>query len=378
MAVAQHTSSDHLFTVRKRKVSSQLPPDLCDRDPGNTAEQAGLRYVSDSEPGIRRQSFRKSFRYLDQDGNRVTDRRTLARIRAIVIPPAWTDVWICRFANGHLQATGRDDRGRKQYRYHPHWRTVRDEAKYGRMLQFGQALPVIRKRIDADLNRPGLSREKVLATVVRLLELTFIRIGNEEYARSNESYGLTTLTDDHVELVGSHVRFVFLGKSGKEHEIDLRDARLAKIVRRCRDLPGQSLFQYRDESEKLHTIGSADVNAYLREISGQEFTAKDFRTWFGSVLAASELRQIDDIESSRDQTRAVTAAIKNVATRLGNTPAICRKCYVHPVVIDAFLSGRLEEVATTTRVQSGQPAHLPSKDERLVLKLLESAVEQTS
>ena len=374
MAVIPHPSSIQLFTISKRRSSSELPLDLCEHDAGTTAKLAGLRYVCDSEPGIRRTFVRKRFSYQDTDGTRVTDERTLARIQAIVIPPAWTDVWICNHANGHLQATGRDDRGRKQYRYHPHWRTVRDEAKYGRMLQFGRALPTIRKRVDADLSQTGLTRDKVLATVVRLLELTLIRVGNEEYARTNESYGLTTLQDDHVELSGSRIRFVFQGKSGKKHEIGLLDARLAKVVRRCRELPGQSLFQYRDDSGDLHAIGSADVNTYLRDVTGQEFTAKDFRTWFGSVLAASELRQTEIPNSERDQARVVNAAITNVANSLGNTPAICRKCYVHPVVIDAFLDGSMAETASTIRVNSEQAVHLHSRDERLVLRLLESAV----
>ena len=248
--------------------------------------------MTDQTPGLARRKTRSGFRYLDVDGRPLRDKDDLARIKALAIPPAWTDVWICPRSDGHLQATGRDDRGRKQYRYHPDWRSFRDETKYGRMAEFGHALPGIRARVDADLARHGLPREKVLAAVVRLLEATLIRVGNEEYARTNDSFGLTTMRDKHVNVSSSGMRFVFRGKSGKEHEIGLQDRRLARIVGRCRDLPGQDLFRYLDEQDEPHSIGSADVNDYLREISGADFTTKDFRTWFGTVLAVEELVQL--------------------------------------------------------------------------------------
>ena len=257
------------------------------------------------------------------------------------IPPAWTEVWICPRADGHLQATGRDARGRKQYRYHPRWRAVRDESKYGRMMAFAAALPAIRERIDADLARPGLPREKVLAAVVRLLETTLIRVGNEEYARTNKSFGLTTMRDRHVRVGKKSVRFEFRGKSGVKHEIDLADPRLARVVGRCRDLPGQELFQYLDEEDQPRTIDSADVNAYLREIAGQEFTAKDFRTWAGTVLASLALREFEAFDSEAQAKKNIVRAIEHVAERLGNTPSVCRKCYVHPEVIEAYLDGSM-------------------------------------
>ena len=258
-----------------------------------------------------------------------------------MIPPAWTDVWICPSPDGHLQATGRDARGRKQYRYHPRWREVRDESKYDRMMAFAAALPAIRQRTDADLGRPGLPRAKVLAAVVRLLETTLIRVGNEEYARTNKSFGLTTMRDRHVKVGKSGIRFEFLGKSGVKHEIDLADARLARVVGRCRDLPGQELFQYLDEDDQPRTIDSADVNAYLREAAGREFTAKDFRTWAGTVLASLALREFEAFDSEAQARKNILRAIENVAERLGNTPSVCRKCYIHPEVIEAYLDGSM-------------------------------------
>jgi DNA topoisomerase-1 len=266
---------------------------------------------------------------------------TLARINALAIPPAWREVWICPRPDGHLQATGRDDRGRKQYRYHPHWRTVRDENKYGRMLEFGRALPDIRSRAETDLARPGLDRDKVVAAVVQLLERTLIRIGNEEYARQNDSYGLTTMRDDHVAFNGTEVTFSFRGKSGKEHEIGIRDRRLAKIVRNCRDLPGQLLFQYVDAEGNRHPIDSSDVNDYLRAVTGMEFTAKDFRTWHGSLLAIEELRGVEPAGEERERRSQLLRAVEQVAAQLGNTPAVCRRCYVHPLVFAAFEDGTL-------------------------------------
>src|ERR1700744_2555872 len=272
-------------------------------DPVLSAKEAGLRYVSDAQPGIRRKKYRKSFRYTDADGKPVRNKDILQRIRSLVIPPAWTDVWICADSRGHLQATGRDARGRKQSRYHPRWRTVRDETKYERMLLFGTALRGIRARLEEDLALPGLPRNKVLATVVRLMERTLIRVGNEEYARENHSYGLTTMREKHVEVTGSTVTFRFKGKSGKQHTVGVQDRRLARIVRRFQDLPGYELFQYLDEEETPHTIDSADVNDYLREVSGEDFTAKDFRTWAGTVLASMALREFEKAESEAEAKR---------------------------------------------------------------------------
>jgi DNA topoisomerase I len=307
-------------------------------DPVESALEASLRYVSDDRPGIRRRRAGEGFRYVRPDGTAVRDEPTLRRIKSLVIPPAWTDVWITTDPRGHLQATGRDAKGRKQYRYHPRWRAVRDETKYERMLAFGAALPTIRARVDADLARPGLPREKVLATVVRLLEATLIRVGNEEYTRENRSYGLTTLRNRHVDVNGSELRFEFRGKSGKEHRVAVRDRRLAGVIRRLQELPGQEIFQYVDQEGARHSIDSDDVNAYLREISGLELSAKDFRTWAGTVLCAVALRQVEACTSETEAKRNVAGVIKSVAQQLGNTPAVCRACYVHPAVIDAYFA----------------------------------------
>lgn len=318
-------------------------------DPAGSAKEAGLRYVTDARPGIARKSKGDGFIYERPGKNgasrpcRVRDPGTLARIKRLAIPPAWTNVWICPAENGHLQATGRDARGRKQYRYHPNWRKVRDETKYERMLAFGKALPRIRRKVTRDLALPGMPREKVLATLVRLLEMTLIRVGNDEYARENHSYGLTTLHNRHAKVQGTRVTFKFRGKHGREHEIDIHDPSLARVVRRCRDLPGQELFAYLDENGKAVDVGSADVNAYLREITGEEFTAKDFRTWYGTVLAALALREFERATSQREAKQHIKEAIEAVAKLLGNTPAICRKCYVHPEVIDAYIDGSLKE-----------------------------------
>ena len=312
-------------------------------DPVESAEEAGLRYVSDEGPGIRRRRAGRGFTYIGTDGTTIRDRRQLERIRALVIPPAWTDVWISPTRRGHIQATGRDARGRKQYRYHPRWRSVRDDVKYGRMLAFADALPSIRERTDADLRRQGLPREKVLAAVVRLLEKTMIRVGNEEYARDNESYGLTTMEDEHADVTTRRVVFRYRGKSGKEHEAELDDARLARIVRRCQDLPGQQLFQYVAEDGGVRDVDSADVNAYLREITGEPFTAKDFRTWAGTVLACMALQEFEAFDSEAQAKKNVVAAIRRVADRLGNTPAVCRSSYIHPVILDSYLDGSMLE-----------------------------------
>ncbi|MDP9122951.1 MAG: DNA topoisomerase IB [Acidobacteriota bacterium] len=310
-------------------------------DPVASARAAGLRYVTDDAPGIRRRRSGKGFTYLDPQGKVIRDPRERRRIDTLAIPPAWTGVWICPRSNGHLQATGRDARGRKQHRYHPDWRAVRDQTKFSRMVAFGEALPGIRGRVEADLRRPGLPREKVLAAVVRLLETTLIRIGNKEYAKQNRSFGLTTLRNRHVDISGAKVRFEFRGKSGKEHSVEIQDRRLARVIKQCRDLPGHELFQYLDEEGARQTISSDDVNEYLREATGEEFSAKDFRTWGGTVLALAALAEAECGDSEREAQKAVVEAVKRVSQELGNRPAVCRKYYVHPAVIEAFLSGRL-------------------------------------
>ena len=307
------------------------------------AKSAGLRYVNDNDPGITRTGTGKNIHYKDRDGRRVSDAATLARIKRLAIPPAWTDVWICPKDDGHIQATGRDARGRKQYRYHHDWRSVRDENKYERMIAFGKALPRIRRRVARDLRRRGLGREKVLATMVRLLETTLVRVGNEEYSRANGSFGLSTMRDRHVDVKRGTLRFQFKGKSGKSHDIELHDPHLAEIVRRIQDLPGQELFQFVDEQGARQDVKSDDVNNYLREIAGAEFSAKDFRTWAGTVLAAIALRQFEQFETKSQAKKNVVAAIERVAERLGNTPSVCRKCYIHPVILDSYLDGATVE-----------------------------------
>lgn len=305
------------------------------------AKAAGLRYVSDHDPGIRRKRYGERFRYTGVDGKPLHDAETLERIKALGIPPAWEDVWICRWPNGHIQATGRDAKGRKQYRYHPRWREVRDETKYHHTIAFGLALPAIRARVRHDLGLPGLPREKVLALVVRLLETTLIRVGNREYARHNKSYGLTTMRSRHVDISGSSIIFHFRGKSGKQHVITLRDRRLAQLVKRCQSLPGHELFQYIDEDGQRQGIESGDVNEYLREITGEDFTAKDFRTWAGTVLAAQTLQEFEAYETQTQAKKNIVNAVEQVAERLGNTPAICRSCYIHPTILEAYLDGSL-------------------------------------
>jgi DNA topoisomerase-1 len=340
------------------------------KDPLASARAAGLRYAVDDKPGIRRVKRGRTFRYLDVRGKPVRA-ADAARIRSLVIPPAWTDVWICPDPRGHLQATGRDVRGRKQYRYHPKWRAVRDDTKYGRMLEFGRALPVIRRRTDADLRRSGLPRPKVLAAVVKLLEKTFIRVGNDEYARDNRSFGLTTMRDGHVKVSGSTVRFIFRGKSGVEHELTLDDRRLARIVKQCRDLPGQELFQYRNERGAVIDIGSADVNAYLKDVTGEDFTSKDFRTWAGTVLAAKLLRDYEEVDSAARAKKNIVGAIEQVAKRLGNTRAVCRKCYVHPAVIDAYLDGSMMKTVAQRAGRTAKAVGRMTEAEAVVLGLLQ-------
>jgi DNA topoisomerase-1 len=354
-----------------------IPPAAPDLDPVESAEAAGLRYVTDAAPGIARRKNGASFAYVDAKGARIRDAATIARVKALAIPPAWTAVWICADARGHLQATGRDARGRKQYRYHARYRRIREETKFGRMIEFAQALPKIRKRVAADLRRDALPREKVLATIVRLLDTTFIRVGNDEYATQNGSYGLTTMRNKHVEVRGARVRFEFKGKSGKTHSVDYEDARVAKIVRRCKELPGYELFRYVGDDGELRSVDSSDVNDYLREVSGTDFTAKDFRTWGGTVLAACALRGTGAANDERETKSNIARAVEQVAAQLGNTPAVCRKSYVHPAVLDAYTSGVLLEAAAVAPVPQRASATLRA-DERAVLQLLRKLKRQAA
>ena len=302
-----------------------------------------LHYVDDTQPGIRRKRLRGKFCYFDAAGQRISDADEIKRLNALAVPPAYTDVWICADPQGHLQATGRDARGRKQYRYHPRWREVRDGDKYSRLLAFGMALPKLRQRLEAQLALPGHSRDKVMATVISLLDTTLIRIGNSQYARENRSYGLTTLRNRHVAVNGSAIAFQFRGKSGVEHQITVKDRRLARVIKRCLELPGQDLFQYLDDEGQRHTVSSSDINAYLHSLTAGGFTAKDYRTWAGSSLALSALRELK-WESASQAKQHVVERVKAIARELGNTPAVCRKCYIHPAVLDAFLLGTLAEL----------------------------------
>ena len=341
-----------------------------------TARAAGLRYTGDHQSGIARLGKPGKFRYRDADGQILRDATTLTRIKSLAIPPAWTDVWICPHANGHLQATGRDARGRKQYRYHARWRQVRDEVKYERMLSFGRTLPAIRAAVARGMQLPGLPREKVLATIVHLLELTLMRIGNEEYARTNKSFGLTTLRTRHVQVDGSAVAFHFKGKSGVRHAIRLSDRRLARVLQRMRELPGQELFQYVDEHGAHHGVDSGDVNDYLREVTGEDYTAKDFRTWSGTLLAALALQAFEQVDSEAQAKKNIVQAIESVAKKLGNTPTICRKCYVHPAVLEAYLDGSLLEgmrARARQQLQEDLPALAP--EEAAVLALLRQRLQ---
>ena len=342
-----------------------------------SARKVGLRYVSDASPGLQRERLGEKFRYRDAHGRIVREPETLARIKSLVIPPAWNDVWICTAANGHIQVTARDAKGRKQYRYHPLWRSVRDENKYEHLIAFGHALPTIRRQVDKDLALAGLPREKILATIVRLLETTMMRVGNEEYVRSNGSFGLTTLRDKHVRIDGARLEFQFRGKSGVKHSIKLTDRRLATIVRRCRDIPGFELFQYLDEEGARHAIDSADVNDYLRQISGQDYTAKDFRTWAGTLLAAMALREFEKFDSQAQAKKNLVRAIESVASRLGNTPTICRKCYIHPAIMESYLEGSMLQ-AVQRRAEEGLADHVHELDpeEAAVLALLQQRLQR--
>jgi DNA topoisomerase-1 len=334
------------------------------------AKEAGLLYVTGAEPGYCRVRVGKSFSYRDTNGRKLKDKDDIARVKKLAIPPAWTDVWICASPRGHIQATGRDARGRKQYRYHERWRATRDATKFDRILDFAQNLPALRERVLADLRRPGLPREKVLATIVYLLENTLVRVGNEEYARTNKSYGLTTLRDRHVAVQGSALRFNFMGKSGKEWKLTLTDRRVAKIVRACQELPGQHLFQYIDENGERQKVGSADLNGYLREIAGSDVTAKDFRTWAATVLAGAALSDVEAEGTAKGNGKQVVAVVKQVAEQLGNTPAICRQAYIHPEILVSASELELEQ---PRRRLNGL-----AKEEAAVLAYLEEARERNA
>ncbi|HEY8358196.1 MAG TPA: DNA topoisomerase IB [Ramlibacter sp.] len=347
-------------------------------DPREAAEAAGLVYVSDEDRGIRREREGEVFTYLKPGGAAVTDEATLERIRKLAIPPAWTDVWICAKATGHLQATGRDAKGRKQYRYHPQFREVRESTKYEHMMEFARALPPLRAKVAEHMALRGLPREKVLATVVHLLETTLIRVGNDDYAKTNKSYGLTTLRDPHVKIEGAELRFQFKGKSGKTWRLQVKDRRVAKVVRACQDLPGQRLFQYQDADGEVREVTSADVNAYLKEITGADITAKDFRTWSGTVMAALALQEFERFDTQAAAKKNLREAIERVSSRLGNTPTICRKCYIHPEVLTAYAEGSLlleikEEVERELREDLAELR----PEEAAVLAMLEGRLKRT-
>jgi DNA topoisomerase-1 len=341
-------------------------------DAVKSAQDAGLRYVTDARPGIRREMGTLGFKYIGANGRVIRNKAEIRRINALAIPPAWTDVWISPDARGHIQATGRDAKGRKQYRYHPHWRACRDETKYDRMLAFADALPKIRRRTSADLAKPGLPREKVLATVVQLLEKSLIRVGNDEYAKKNRSFGLTTLRNTHVEVKGSRVTFEFKGKSGVRHSVDVDDKRLARVVRACQDLPGQELFEYFDDDGTRCDVDSGDVNAYLKEATGQDFTAKDFRTWAGTVLACTALQEFDAFDSQSQAKKNVVQAVEAVAGVLGNTRAVCRKSYIHPAILESYMDGTmLETLSRKTGAGVRKKLGKLRPDEHAVLAILQ-------
>ncbi|MEZ5817691.1 MAG: DNA topoisomerase IB [Hyphomicrobiaceae bacterium] len=347
-------------------------------DPKGAAEAAGLVYVSDETPGITRKRSGKGFRYETAQGQTLKDVANLKRIRSLAVPPAWTNVWICPRSNGHLQATGRDARGRKQYRYHPRFREVRDSTKYHHMLAFAGSLPAIRAKVQEHLALRGLNRQKVLATVVHLLEATLIRVGSDEYARANKSYGLTTLKNRHVEVDGSALKFNFKGKSGKVWKLNVCDRRIAKVIRACQDLPGQELFEYVDDDGAIRDVTSSDVNDYLREITGEDITAKDFRTWHGTVLAAMALGEFQKFDSAAGAKRNIRDAIQKVAARLGNTPTICRKCYVHPEIITTYVEGALLlEVKDKVEAELREDLAALQPEEVAVLTLLRSRLRLT-
>ncbi|MHC2087029.1 DNA topoisomerase IB [Methylobacterium sp. CM6244] len=346
-------------------------------DPRDAAIEAGLTYVDADRPGLTRRRSGMGFSYRDAKGKPVRDPKILKRVRSLAVPPAYTDVWICPRADGHIQATGRDAKGRKQYRYHPDFRQARDSTKFEHIMAFADALPAIRARVDEDMSRRGLSREKVLATIVHLLETTLIRVGNDDYARTNKSYGLTTLRDPHVTVAGTELTFRFKGKSGKMWNLSVKDRRVARIVKSCQDLPGQELFQYIDDAGETRDVTSADVNAYLREITGQEITAKDFRTWAGTVLAALALQEFEAFDSEAKAKKNLRAAIESVSARLGNTPTICRKCYIHPEILDGYLEGALLiQVADAVEDELRDDIARLKPEEAAVLGLLRARLEK--
>jgi len=358
------------------KVKKKISPSELITDPIESAKASGLRYLIDSSPGITRKRTGAAFHYIDPKGKPVRDSEHLKRIKALAIPPAWTDVWISPIANSHLQATGRDSKGRKQYRYHTRWREVRDQTKYDRMLAFGRVLPAIRAQVQKDLALPGLPRRKVIATIVKLLETTLIRVGNEEYAQQNGSFGLTTMRDQHVKIQGEKIHFAFRGKSGVRFALDLKNRRLAKIVKRCQDLPGQELFQYIDDDGQQRTVDSSDVNEYLREITKSDFTAKDFRTWSGTVLAEIALREIQQFETEAQAKRNIVSAIEAVAKKLGNTRAVCRKCYVHPGVFNSYLDGSLvQTLGQRVKQEMAETLSDLRPEEAAVLAILEQQLK---
>lgn len=367
-------SAARLREEKKKIAQIEVAPDSVE-----VAEEAGLRYVSDDQPGYTRKRKGDDFEYFDSDGKRIRDEARLLRIRRIGIPPAYEDVWICPMPNGHIQATGRDARGRKQYRYHERWREARDENKYDRMVVFGHALPKIRRRVNKDLKQRGLPRSKVLATVVQLLERTFIRVGNDEYAKENKSFGLTTMRNHHVDVKGETLKFSFKGKSGVKHEVDVSDRRLSKIIRQLQDLPGQDVFQYVNGDGKVRDITSQDVNDYLREITGEEFTAKDFRTWAGTVLAAMALNAQEKFENNTQARKNVKDAIGAVSKILGNTPTVCRKCYVHPDVLETYLDGGMIE-GLKQKTEETLSKKLPSMraEEAAVMSFLQARLKKKS
>ena len=358
------TRLNSLCATNRQEMRDDVNQANCVCDPATAANDVGLYYVNDNGLGFSRRKNGSGFEYLDTEAKRIRDRQRLLRIKRLAIPPAWTDVWICPSPNGHIQATGRDFRGRKQYRYHDRWREMRDENKFGRLAEFAKALPKIRGRVARDIRVADLPQEKVLATVVRLLERTLIRIGNEEYARQNKSFGLTTIKNRHVTVKGPHVHFRFRGKSGRWREVDMTDRRIAKIVSKCQDLPGQDLFQYVSDEGDVRNIRSQDVNDYLREITNENFTAKDFRTWAGTVLTAIALNVQPEPETKKQAKANVKAAVCAAAELLGNTPAICRECYVHPAIIEAYLKG----VKIRGLAEAVQPP------EKLNLRTVETAV----
>jgi len=354
-----------LQTRRARRKSA-----VSGKDPVESARAIGLRYIRETNKGITRAKARSGFRYLDVDGSELEDPGHLERISHLVIPPAWERVWICPLPNGHLQAVGFDARGRKQYRYHAHYSALRNHTKFSRMPAFGKALPAIRKHVEADMRKQGLPREKVLATVVALLAETCIRVGNQEYAKENASFGLTTMHDEHVEVKGEVLHFQFRGKSAQDHDLTFKNQRLARIVKQCQDLPGEELFQYVDSAGTQHAVDSHDVNAYLKEISGGDFTAKDFRTWMGTMEGARELARLGPASSETEAKRNITAAIKTVAARLGNRPATSRKYYVHPVVLDAYADGTLFQYVKGKEAETATPPDALHPEEESVLKLI--------